>query len=646
MAEVEERPGESSGRERPGPWAAPAPSVPVESDPRNGPFAVRRIGTAPIIVLAGLLGLVMVIVGGTLCAQNWTRGNPWTPRLLMLVSSSWSSTLLAMGVGLWWWWRAPANPTGWLLYLAGVGDCSFMISRSWPSPWAQLVGLLGFLQLPCLALIVFGWPTGRPSRRLRTAVIVYTLSVAAIFQVGFVFTKSAEPSAEWPDPWQATFSIPEVWYLMDAFQALVLNAVPAIATIIWLVRRRRAVPPAVRPLITPITAAGVAVAASLVLVHFGFQVFGSLFGGDENDISAARLVVLLADYFHGGFIAIGVLVAATRRQRAVAVGTRQMLVDLRSATPVVSPSAAAAAIVGDPTARVRYRAPGGGWIDSAGAGLEDIGPERRSLPVFDGTGEMTACLEVDASTPVPPLLADLAVSAIAARAANERATALADARRRDVRARSRALVAAADAGRVALERNLHDGAQQLLVGLALTAGLRARQFAIREDSAGQGDEVPSQDDDISEILDQIDGVHRGVLDLVDSTAPAALSPGLADALQSLAAVCPIATTFSVTDDLPGDDPLALGLYLAAGEAITNAVKHSRAIGLRLSLVVTDDRVRMVLQDNGIGGVTQVPPSISNRIAGMAGRAEVESQVGSGTVLRIQVLRSRIGGGPK
>src|SRR5664280_11468 len=309
------------------------------------------------------------------------------------------------------------------------------------------------------------------------------------------------------------------------------------------------------------------------------------------------------------------------RYRTLAVGSPTM--------------AAAAAIVGDPTARVRYRAPGGGWIDSAGAGLEDIGPERRSLPVFDGTGEMTACLEVDASTPVPPLLADLAVSAIAARAANERATALADARRRDVRARSRALVAAADAGRVALERNLHDGAQQLLVGLALTAGLRARQFAIREDSAGQGDEVPSQDDDISEILD-----------LVDSTAPAALSPGLADALQSLAAVCPIATTFSVTDDLPGDDPLALGLYLAAGEAITNAVKHSRAIGLRLSLVVTDDRVRMVLQDNGIGGVTQVPPSISNRIAGMAGRAEVESQVGSGTVLRIQVLRSRIGGGPK
>ena len=61
MVEVEERSGESSGRETPAPWVAP-PSVPFESDQRSGTFAVRRIGTAPIIVLAGLLGLVLGIV--------------------------------------------------------------------------------------------------------------------------------------------------------------------------------------------------------------------------------------------------------------------------------------------------------------------------------------------------------------------------------------------------------------------------------------------------------------------------------------------------------------------------------------------------------------------------------------------------------
>ena len=144
----------------------------------------------------------------------------------------------------------------------------------------------------------------------------------------------------------------------------------------------RAVPPAVRPLITPITVAGVLVAGSLVLVHFGFQVFGSLFAVTRATSALPGCWSLSRDYFHAGFIAIGVLVAATRRQRAVAVGTRQMLVDLRSATPVVSPSAAAAAIVGDPTARVRYRGPDGGWIDTAGGGLDDIGPDRRLLPVI------------------------------------------------------------------------------------------------------------------------------------------------------------------------------------------------------------------------------------------------------------------------
>jgi signal transduction histidine kinase len=242
------------------------------------------------------------------------------------------------------------------------------------------------------------------------------------------------------------------------------------------------------------------------------------------------------------------------------------------------------------------------------------------------------------------LLADLAVSAIAARAANERATALADARRRDVRARSRALVAATDAGRITLERNLHDGAQQLLVGLALTAGLRVRQSVLCDGPREAGHPDPIPNEDARDILDEIDRVRREVLDLVDSTAPAVLATGLAGALRSVAAISPIATTLDVAGDLPPDDPLTLGLYLAAGEAMTNAVKHSRATDLQLSLVVVDDRVRMVLRDNGIGGVAQLPPSISRRIAGMDGRAEVESQGGKGTVVRIEVLRSRIGGG--
>ena len=187
------------------------------------------------------------------------------------------------------------------------------------------------------------------------------------------------------------------------------------------------------------------------------------------------MLSLLGAFLSLAFVAVGVLIGATRRRRAVGIGTRQMVVDLRSATPVVSPSAAAGAVLGDPTAVVRYQRADGRWIGSAGGVLDAIAADRRLLPVVDETSNVVAGLEVDAATPVPPLLADLAVSTIAAQSANERAAALADARRMEVRGRSRELVAAADAGRIVLERNLHDGAQQLLVGLALTAGLQARQ---------------------------------------------------------------------------------------------------------------------------------------------------------------------------
>ena len=68
VVEIQERPGESSGRDRPAPWVT-APVVPFESDQRSGTFAVRRIGTAPIILLAGLLGLVLVMLAW-LCAPR------------------------------------------------------------------------------------------------------------------------------------------------------------------------------------------------------------------------------------------------------------------------------------------------------------------------------------------------------------------------------------------------------------------------------------------------------------------------------------------------------------------------------------------------------------------------------------------------
>jgi len=290
--------------------------------------------------------------------------------------------------------------------------------------------------------------------------------------------------------------------------------------------------------------------------------------------------------------------------------------------PIVTPSAAAAAIVGDSSATVRYLRPDGSWVDSSGSPLDGPAEDRRLLPVVDAAGEVVAGIDVDGSRTVPPLLADLAVSTVALRAANERAAALADSRRREVRARSRELVTATDRGRIDLERNLHDGAQQLLVGLALTVGLRAR-------GSGPDTGARSAVSDIDEVVRQVRQIRHDVLTLVDSTTPAALTLGLVGALGSLAAVYPVSTTLESVGDLPADDPVALGLYLAAGEIVTNAVKHSTATRVDIGLNVGTDEVRLSVADNGIGGVAAVPAAVADRVRTFHGHAQIDSPVGGG-----------------
>ncbi|OFE17379.1 hypothetical protein BA895_16495 [Humibacillus sp. DSM 29435] len=569
-----------------------------------------------------VVAVALVVIGTVLIKQNWMRGAAWDGYNVVLVSVRLVGGVLGLGVGWWWWWRAPANPTGGLLYLAAAADWLALICYCWPrSRLAGDLAWVGVVIEPLIVVIVLSWPTGRPSRRLVSIVTWWTVAGAVLVFVGGVFSRHPSASQDWPDPFEALFAVPTVFRVVDPLQALATQALPAAIVLVVLVRRQRSVPPAVRPLITPITTSGVFICASLLVLHLGWQVFGNLLGYGPA-LSIWRVITLLGPYFMIGFVALGVLVGARRRRRAVSLGRQHREVDLQSAPAVISPSAAAVATTGDPTALVRYRRPDGSWIDAVGVTLPEADGTRRLLPVLDETGSTTAALEVAASTPLSPLLADLAVSLIAARSANERATAIADARRAEVRARSRELVAATDSGRRQLERDLHDGAQQLLVGLALAAGLTARRGA-------PGPDI---------IIDQIGEVRREILALVDQATPAALADGLAGALHALATVCPIPALVDAVGDLPADDPLALTLYLAAGEAITNAVKHSGAGLIRVRLAVDAVHAELSVSDDGIGAVTDVPPSIASRLDALDGSVHVTSPPLGGTVLGIRVRR--------
>ncbi|MEO7586919.1 MAG: hypothetical protein ABIS84_02710 [Arachnia sp.] len=588
---------------------------------------MRRLGgTRPnrwLLPALAVVGVALVVAGGILAQQNWMHGAAWDGYTAALVIVSCVGGALGLGVGWWWWWRAPANPTGCLLYLAAASDRLWTIAYCWRGSRgvSELTWVAVFTE-PLLAIIVLSWPTGRPSRRLVRVVTSWAVAGAVLVFIGEVFNRQPNPSPEWPNPYEALFTVPTVFRVIDPIQALATQALPAAIVLIVLVRRRRAVPPAVRPLITPITTSGVLACGSLLVVHIGWQVFGSLIFGSGPSTTVWTFLSLVGIYFMVGFVALGVLVGARRRRRAVSVGRQHREVDLRSAPAVLTPSAAAVATTGDPTALVRYRRPNGTWIDAAGAPLPEVAADRRLLPVLDESGSTTAALEIASSTPLSPLLADLAITIIAARSANERATAVADARRAEVRARSRELVAATDSGRRQLERDLHDGAQQLLVGLALAAGLSARRGA-----PGAG-----------AIIDQIGEVRREILALVDHATPAALADGLAGALRALSAISPIPVLIEAEDDLAADDPLALTLYLASGEAITNAVKHSGANLIRVRLVIQAAEVHLRVSDDGIGAVAEVPPSIASRLTGVDGSVHLTSPPQRGTVLDIHVPR--------
>lgn len=595
-------------------------------------------GSRPVIVTAAVVGLLANVAGIILAWFNWGHGGEFTTKDLVLVILRWSGIGLGLGVGLWRWGRAPANPTGRLLYAAALCDCVWMIGWNWPgSAWATELTWSMYLTAPLLATVVLGWPTGRLRPRMRRLVVFFGVGDALIVLIGGVFNRSAAPSTQWPDAPEALFTLPEVRHLLDPLQALLFDSLPAAIILILLIRRRRGVPLGMRPLITPIVIAGAFACLALLVQDLGIQVFANVLAPDGGS-TWLLAIALFGSYSMITAVALGVLVGAARRNRAVAAGRRRLVVDLSSATPILSPSAAAATCVGDPTAQVRYAGVGANWIDNSGVELPTLLPGRELLTVRDESGEVIAGLEVDRTLSLPPLLTDLAITAIKARTINERAVAVADARRAEVTRAARALVRAADRGRRDLERDLHDGAQQMLVGIALTAGLSARRGAGHQDQRERAVQMAG-------LAEQLRRTRAEILLLIDSATPAILSAGLAAAIRSLAATCPINTSSTVLGDLSARDALCLDLYLVTGEALTNAVKHSAGRHVWIDLKISERTVELQIRDDGRGGLQQTPAGLARRVAGFSGTIDVSSSSeadseSTGTTIVITARRSQ------
>jgi signal transduction histidine kinase/uncharacterized protein YoaH (UPF0181 family) len=211
--------------------------------------------------------------------------------------------------------------------------------------------------------------------------------------------------------------------------------------------------------------------------------------------------------------------------------------------------------------------------------------------------------------------------------------AIANAEAQAALAASRArIVAAADETRSRIERDLHDGAQQHLITLALR--LREAQAAA---PPGAG-----------ELVQRLDGVAVGLeatlgelREIARGIHPAALTEGgLRPALAALARRCPMPVDLrvQVAGRLPG--PVEIAAYYIVSEALTNTAKHAGATAATVTVAAGDGVLRVSVRDNGRGGADFGRGSglvgLKDRVEALSGRIMLRSPPGAGTVLEVRV----------
>ena len=275
-----------------------------------------------------------------------------------------------------------------------------------------------------------------------------------------------------------------------------------------------------------------------------------------------------------------------------------------------------------------YRLPGSlGYADADGRPVlvPPVAADRSTAKV-ESDGVELAALVYDSSLDDDPELIEAVRAAAAMALENERLHAEAGARLAEVQASRERIVAASDAERRRLERNLHDGAQQRLVALSLQ--LRLLEGRVGDDPSAQ-ELVSSASTQLAESLAELRELARGI-------HPAVLDHGLEAALDSLAARSTVPTTLAYEGDGPLPEPVELAAYFVASEALANVAKYAQATSARVRFSHTGPRAVIEIADDGVGGADEAGGSglrgLADRVAALDGRLRVVSPAGAGTVV--------------
>jgi signal transduction histidine kinase len=342
-------------------------------------------------------------------------------------------------------------------------------------------------------------------------------------------------------------------------------------------------------------------------------------------------IIRLATFTVAGLAPLAFL-AGLLDARLAKAGVGQLLVQLRT-DPAPDLRELLGQALRDPTLSLIYWLPQyGSWADQDGNSTtlpeQDSG---RRVTFVKQNGEQIAALVYDAALAEEPELVEAVSAAAGIALENGRLEAELRARLRELQGSRSRVVEAQQNERRRLERNLHDGAQQRLVALALELGLLAEHADNDPDTQ---DRLKHARSELAESLDELRDIARGL-------HPAVVSGhGLAVALESLAAATPFEVQLQ-TDGLPRlPEQLEVAAYYVVSESLTNAAKHAHADRVTVEAGITDDTLMVEIVDNGIGGADSERGTglrgLADRIEALNGRLRVWSPVGKGTRVRAEI----------
>jgi signal transduction histidine kinase len=568
---------------------------------------------AALLALAAATGVFVAIIALATARSgpgySFAGGSAW--RSVVELAAGWS----LLGVGLVAWWRQPRSRLGVLL---AAGSLAWFLPE-WNSP--AIGSALGFTvgltlyvaAAPLVAHVALAYPSGQISSRLERLALMSAYLVNVLL-LGLLPALVFDPRAHGCNQCSGNLLVAhDSPHLFDELNRLGVQLGLSWSLVLLALLAARLVrsTPAFRRLISPVVVAAAAY-LGVVALDFAHSLGRGTVGNDAIDRASwlAEAVALVALALAVGWGWIRVI----RLRRALA----RLVIEFSDAPAPGGLGALLATSLGDASLQLGYPLSDGRVVDARGQALSPAGV---ATPIVAG-GHRLALLWHRPGLLEDPSLPEEVAAAARLALENERLQAELRAQLADLRASRVRIVAAGDAERRRLERDLHDGAQQRLVALSLALRLTRARVEAKVDSSAIA-RIERAEAELHSAIGELRELAHGIY-------PAVLAEeGLAAALEALAERTRVPLELHLQADMQLDAAVEATAYFLVAQTVKRT--SSGAVAVRAAL--DEDLLLLEIDCSAAPGR---PVDLEERIAALDGKLTISNGSGAHPTVRAEI----------